>query len=247
MKMKRHSKPDKPKNSQHFMTDVEAIRKICGYAKLNNDDVVLEIGAGTGNLTFEIARFSNVYAIEKDGKLITCLTGKTDECENSKVHVHVLNADALKIEFPKFNKVVANMPYAISRKITLKLLKNNFELGILVYQKEFAEKLIADAGSINYRFITVAARSFWDIRIIEYLPQSAFSPEPNVKSAIVEVTPKFNEKFRFDGHYIEDYIKFVRNLFNRRNKNIKEINKRVYELSPDEILELYNNQKLKYN
>lgn len=213
------------------MTDRETLRKICDYANLNKNDVVLEIGSGTGNLTFEIAKSAEVYAIEKDKNLIPELK----KIENP--NIRIINADALKIEFPMFNKVVANIPYAISRKIILKLLEYRFELGILVCQKEFAEKLTAEAGSNNYRFISAAAQSFWDIEILKHVSPSAFSPAPNVKSAIIQVKPKFE----FD----ENYIVFIRNLFNQRKRKIKEKEKRVFELSPDELLELYNNQKIK--
>jgi len=220
------------------MTDEKILRKICNYAKLNKCDIVLEIGSGTGNLTFEIAKLAEVYAVEKDKNLISELKKIKSSNSNINSNIHIINDDALKIEFPRFNKVVANMPYAISKKITLKLLKYKFDLGILTYQKEFAEKLTADVGSINYKFITAAAQTFWDMKILNYVSRSAFSPAPNVKSAIIQIKPSQN-------NYIENYISFIRNLFNHRNKKIKYIGKRVYELSPEELLELYENQKIK--
>lgn len=215
------------------MTDKETLRKICKYAHLNKDDVVLEIGAGTGNLTFEIAKFAMVHGIEKDKGLISELKKIQNTSSDIGSNIHIIHGDALKVEFPKFNKVVANIPYAISRKIILRLLKYKFDLGILTVQKEFAEKLIADPGSKNYKFISAACQSFWSMKMLGYVPMSAFSPAPNVKSAIVGIKPSRG----FD----ENYIAFIRNLFNHRNKKIKEIGKKVYELSPDELLSLYDN------
>ncbi|ODS35616.1 ribosomal RNA small subunit methyltransferase A [Candidatus Altiarchaeales archaeon WOR_SM1_SCG] len=220
-----------PKQSQHFMTDKKILQRICNYANLNKDDTVLEIGAGTGNLTFEIAKFAAVYAIEKDEKLVAGL----EKIKNK--NIRIIRGDALKLTFPNFNKIVSNIPYGISRKITLKLLEYKFNLGILTVQKEFAEKLTASAGSKNYKFISSAAQSSWDIKILEYVSQQAFSPVPDVKSAIVEIKPSRD----FD----ENYIEFIRNLFNHRNKKIKDTGKRIYELNPGELLELYNNQNKK--
>jgi len=72
-----------PKQSQHFMTDKKILQRICNYADLNKDDTVLEIGAGTGNLTFEIAKFAAVYAIEKDEKLVAGL----EKIKNKNIHI----------------------------------------------------------------------------------------------------------------------------------------------------------------
>ncbi|ODS35621.1 hypothetical protein BEH94_03445 [Candidatus Altiarchaeales archaeon WOR_SM1_SCG] len=131
-----------PKQSQHFMTDKKILQRICNYANLNKDDTVLEIGAGTGNLTFEIAKFAAVYAIEKDEKLVAGL----EKIKNK--NIRIIRGDALKLTFPNFNKIVSNIPYGISRKITLKLLEYKFNLGILTVQKEFAEKLTAMSGKM---------------------------------------------------------------------------------------------------
>ncbi len=221
------------KNSQHFMTDKKIISKICNYADLNKNDVVLEIGAGTGNLTFEIAKSTRVYAIEKDKKLIP----KLQKIQKNNSNIHIIHGDALKYDFPKFNKVVANIPYAISRKLILKLLKYNFELGILTCQKEFAEKLTSDAGCSNYKFISAVCQSFWDMKIVVYVPASAFSPPPEVTSAIIEIKPLQGKQ------YDENYITFARELFNHRNKKLTGTEKRIYELTHGEILNLYNNSR----
>jgi len=63
-------------------------------------------------------------------------------------NIHIIRGDALKLTFPNFNKIVSNIPYGISRKITLKLLEYKFNLGILTVQKEFAEKLTAMSGKM---------------------------------------------------------------------------------------------------
>lgn len=220
------------------MTDRQTIEKICSYANLTKHDTVLEIGAGTGNLTDKISESSKfVYAIENDPDLVRILKNRFKNSRNIKI----IPGNALRIEFPRFNKIVSNLPYNISRRITEKILGYDFWLGILVYQKEFAEKLIALPGTGNYRFITAFARSNADIEILDTVPPSVFSPIPNVESAIVSIKPFM----RAD----EDYSKFLHLLFDQRNKKVSNVinaeipevygNRRPFELSPEELKNLY--------
>ncbi len=221
------------------MIDRQTIERICNYANLTTHDTVLEIGAGTGNLTDKLLERSKfVYAIENDPELIKILKNRFRNCESIKI----IQENAIRAEFPKFNKVVSNLPYNISRRITEKILGYDFRLGILVYQKEFAEKLVALPGNGNYRFISALTQSIADIEILDTIPPSAFNPVPDVESAIVRIKP-FT---RVD----ENYSKFLHLLFDHRNKKIRNIvnaeiseiyrEKRPFELNPDELKELYS-------
>ena len=104
-------------------------------AELKSEDVVLEIGAGIGNLTERLARKAKkVIAIELDPALVNILHDRFDNVGN----IEIIAGDALKVDFPEFDKVVSNLPYSISSEITFKLLRHKFKLGILMYQYEFA-------------------------------------------------------------------------------------------------------------
>ncbi|PKP61021.1 MAG: ribosomal RNA small subunit methyltransferase A [Candidatus Altiarchaeales archaeon HGW-Altiarchaeales-1] len=214
--------------NQNFMTDKNLIRKICDYADLKDDEIVLEIGAGTGNLTAELSeRCRNVIAIERDERLVNFLIKRFKD--DSKVNI--IKGDALKISFPKFDKIVANLPYSISRKITEKFLTHKFSTAILVEQKEFAEKLMAKPKTANYRAISVIVQASSDVKILDYIDRKVFFPVPAVDSVIVKVVQKFPAE--------ENFIKFVKGMFNRRNKILGNFGKRIYELTPDEIFELW--------
>ena len=213
--------------NKNFMVDGNTIKKICGYAELKKDDVVLEIGAGTGNLTAELLKKCSVIAVERDRNFAEVMRNKF-----ASGNLTVIEGDALKVNFPKFNKIVSNLPYSISRKITEKILEYEFDLAVLVYQREYAEKLTAKPGQKNYRCISAIAQSCSEIEILDSLSPEVFRPEPEVTSAIVCIRPKF----KIDN----DYINFVKSLFNNRNKIIKGAGKRVYELDSGEILGLYN-------
>ena len=215
------------------------LKKICGYAGIKESEIVLEIGAGTGNLTeFLIDKSKFVYAIEKDNVFCATLKKRFAGLGN----IEVINADALKIDLPEFDKVVSNLPYDISRKVTEKLLKEKFRLGVLVYQKEFTEKLTATPKTKSYRFISALTQSCTDVEILDEIPPKAFNPQPKVYSAIARIKPRIRAE--------EGYINFLHILFNQRNKRIKNLIKvkglenlqerRVFELSPEELSELYS-------
>ena len=101
---------------------------------------MFEIGAGIGNLTERLARKAKkVIAIELDPSLVNVLHDRFNKIEN----IEIIQGDALKIDFPEFDKVVSNLPYSISSEITFKLLRHKFKLGILMYQYEFAVRMVS--------------------------------------------------------------------------------------------------------
>ena len=226
----------KPKH--HLMIDEEVIDKICAHAKIRKSDRVLEIGAGTGNLTEKLLKKgATVYAIESDPEMYSQLDAKFSDNEN----LHTFHSSALKVEFPDFDKVVSNLPYSISRKITERILMQEFKLGILVYQREFAEKLLAKPEQKNYRFISVLAQCCADIEILDSIHPRAFDPAPNVWSSIVGITPR--------AAATKEFIDFLHSLFNHKNKKVGKLlsgvpgefkEKRPHNLNPVELLQLYN-------
>jgi 16S rRNA (adenine1518-N6/adenine1519-N6)-dimethyltransferase len=197
---------------QHFLIDRPALERIAQYAQLSKDDVVLEIGAGTGNLTEVLAdRSSRVYAVEIDPRMAMDLQGKFQ-------NVHVIKGDALEIELPDCNKIVSNLPYQISSKITYRLLPRSFELAVLMFQQEFARRLMAPVGSKEYGRLAMVAGFFCEAKILETLPRSAFRPMPEVNSTIVKLIPR---SVRPDVE-AEAFLKLAEGLFRQRRKKIKK-------------------------
>ena len=126
---------------------------------------MLEIGPGTGNLTEALAaRAGRVYAVEIDPDLAAQLSGRFS-------NVQVINADALKVELPDYNKIVSNLPYQISSKITYRLLSRPFEMAVLMYQWEFAMRMTAAAGSEEYGRLAMVVGFFCRIEILEKVPR----------------------------------------------------------------------------
>jgi 16S rRNA (adenine1518-N6/adenine1519-N6)-dimethyltransferase len=241
---------------QHFLISDQVIEHIIGYANIQPTDTILEIGGGTGNLTRKIApRCLKLLVIESDWRLaeqLRLIPG-----------VEVLYGDALRLPFPSFDKTVSNLPYQISSEVTFKLLAHPFACGILMYQKEFAKRMVAAPGTKDYSRLTVCLSYKSKVEILEHVPNTAFTPQPRVTSTLVKLVPL---KPQFDVRDEIFFHDFVRALFTQRRKRLKAaltiaaqllgvtavaeigaqlsprcLARRPYELSPEEMATLSNN------
>ena len=178
------------KKSQRFLVDKHYINRIVESGNINENDTVLEIGPGSGTLTSALlATNCSVIAIEKDFELYNFLV------ENQKhPRLKLVYGDALKIDFPPFNKVVSNLPYYISTPITFKILNYKFDVAVLMYQYDFAVRLVAQPGEENYSRLTLAFARDYDVELLFKVPRTCFRPQPKVDSAVVRIRP-VNEKF----------------------------------------------------
>lgn len=230
---------------QYFLIDDGVVTRMVEYAGVERGDVVLEIGAGVGSLTEKLERKAKkVYAVEKDEELCEVLR---ERCNTSKTEV--LEGDIMKLELPAFDKVVASIPFSLSSPITYKLLLHNagFGLAVLLYQKEFAQKMSANPGSRLYGRLSVITQALADIEILELVHRDAFYPSPPVTAAIVRLREK----------EVEDKAKFfelVTAAFGQRRKKMSsifktrflgssaraELEKRPEELRPEEFVKIAN-------
>lgn len=201
------------RKGQHVLKDENVIRRQIEYAKLTGDETVLEIGPGLGALTFRLAdRANKVVAIEKDLRMYSYLKDRVPK------NVRLIHADAMKFDFPDFDVVVANLPYQISSPVTFKLLKYKFRNATLMYQREFADRMMAKCGDKNYSRLSVNVYFHADCHLLEYVQREAFQPAPEVDSALIELIlrkPPFSVKSE------ELFFEVVKVLFSERRKKIK--------------------------
>ena len=177
-------RPEKSRG-QNFLMDLEVLNRQLRLARLTPGDIVMEVGAGLGVLTWELStRARRVISYETDPRLVEYL--RRDIPEN----VDLREEDALKAEWPPFDKMVANVPYAISSPLLFKLMESDYAVAVLLLQKEFAERLVAEPRTKAYGRLTAATARLADVELLEVVPPSAFHPQPKVDSAIVRIIPQ---------------------------------------------------------
>jgi 16S rRNA (adenine1518-N6/adenine1519-N6)-dimethyltransferase len=203
------------RSGQTHVIDPSLLMRMVDYADISSRDLVLEIGAGIGNLTRLLAeRAEKVIAVERDVKLFQVLRDRLKDLAN----VDLVNADILRMELPRFNKVVANLPYAISSPITFKLLEHDFELAVLMYQREFAKRLVAQPASKDYGRLTVSVYYRAKVELLEEVDPSAFFPKPKVSSMIVRLRPR-SPPFQVIDEAL--FFNVVRALFQHRRQKVR--------------------------
>ncbi len=200
--LEKYSVTPNPDTDQHFMTDEKMLKKIASAAKIKSDEVVLEIGAGIGNLTKLLAKKAKkVYAIEKDYALSEALCGETKEFDN----VEIIIADALKTKLPEFDKLVSNLPYQICEALLQKLTLIEFKLAVVCVPKKFAERITASRGDKNFSVLSIKSQAFFDIKLIAEVPRESFMPVPRVDSRIVQIMPK--KKLEASGFFMQEFLR----------------------------------------
>ena len=202
---------------QNYLIDKNKRDQIINFGDISKEDVILEIGTGIGTLTIELAKKAKkVIAIEQDKKICEILAKrlKDEKIDN----VELINDDALKVDFPKFNKIISNLPYQISSPITFKFLDYDFDLAILMYQKEFADRMNGEVGSKNYSRLSAMLYFKCEVEKLTDVSCESFIPKPQIDSTVVKLTPKEN---KISKEEFKVYSKFTKALFQHRNKKIK--------------------------
>ena len=209
---------------QNFLIDNNIINKIINTTKIENQSI-LEIGPGTGNLTSSILKANpkKLYVVEKDNDLSLLLN------ERFKDKFTIINKDILKINEKKLVNekltVFGNLPYNISTEILskwiLNLDKNDFwfQSLSLMFQKEVADRIIAKFNTSNYGRLTVLTNWKLEITKICDIKPTSFSPKPKVQSSLLFFKPK-KIFLEFKNPKNLEYI--TRIFFNHRRKMIKK-------------------------
>ena len=208
---------------QNFLTDKNVLKKITSVTSIQ-DRIVLEVGPGTGNLTSYILekKPKKLYIIEKDNKLASSLNERFDN------QLITINDDILKIDetllFEDTVTVFGNLPYNISTEILSKWIINLkdkfwFNCLVLMFQREVADRIIANFNTSNYGRLSVLSSWKLNIKKICDVKPKSFVPKPKIDSTLLIFSPK------------NDYIKIknaksletiTRTFFNQRRKMIKK-------------------------
>lgn len=199
----------KKRYGQNFLKDKNILGKIIEQSKLTKDDLVLEIGMGTGLLTEELAKVaSKVIAIEIDEELFPATQQKLEKYLNVSFIMgdFLQQADNIFAQVDTKLKVIANIPYYITTPIIEKLFsyKEKVSQIVLMVQKEVADRITALPGNKTYGSLSLFVQYYAECRILFNVPPSAFVPAPKVDSAVIELKirkeppVKTNEKILFN-------------------------------------------------
>lgn len=227
-----HGLSAKKSLGQNFLLDLNLTAKIARQAGELSDCDVLEIGPGPGGLTrgllAEGAR--KVLAIEKDSR---CLPALQEIAEAYPDRLQVINGDALEIDplehLSTPIRVAANLPYNVGtellvRWLTPKVWPPFWQSLTLMFQKEVAERIVAQPGSKAYGRLAILAQWRSEAKIALHLPPGAFTPPPKVSSAVVHLTALETPKFEAEADVLS---RVVAAAFNQRRKMLRAALKSV--------------------
>lgn len=214
---------------QHILKNPMLVQTIVQKSGIKSTDIVLEIGPGTGNLTMKLLEVAKkVIAVELDPRMVLELQRRV-QGTSSAIRLQVIQGDVLKSELPYFDVCVANIPYQISSPLTFKLLSHRpiFRCAVIMFQREFAMRLVAKPGDNLYCRLSVNTQLLARVSHLLKVGKNNFRPPPKVDSSVVRIEPRnplppisFKE---WDG--------MVRLCFNRKNKTLGAIFKQKAILS----------------
>ncbi|MCX6155728.1 MAG: 16S rRNA (adenine(1518)-N(6)/adenine(1519)-N(6))-dimethyltransferase RsmA [Candidatus Kapabacteria bacterium] len=229
---------------QNFLIDKSYILKIIDLLQICKDDIVLEIGPGTGALTDHLNKTeATVYAVELDERAVRILTKKYPESEFRNFHLiqsdirqvdlnellndlPALRAPLLAKEGKKKIKVIGNIPYYLSSEILFWIFEQSdiIESVVLTMQREVARRLVAVPSTKDYGILTLARQLYGACSLEFNIPAECFRPMPKVTSSVVKLDFVGNADFKLNN----EIMVLIRTLFNQRRKMISNSIKSYY-------------------
>ncbi|MEZ0324075.1 MAG: 16S rRNA (adenine(1518)-N(6)/adenine(1519)-N(6))-dimethyltransferase RsmA [Hydrogenothermaceae bacterium] len=238
---------------QHLLISKDVITKIVDTLEIEECDILIEIGVGTGYLTQEILsnNLSMVYGIEIDQTAYPIIEEKFKDYRNFElIKADFFDVDLQSLIDDRKVKFTGNLPYNVASNIIIRTVYflRNIKLSVFMVQKEVAEKIIAKPRTKDYTFFSVFIQTFYKPEYIMSVPARFFHPPPKVTSGVIKLIPKENIQITD----IDDYKEFLSKLFQNRRKMLRtkinpellkqvDINpeSRIEEIDLQQILKLY--------
>ncbi len=214
------------KLGQNFLIDDNIINEIINAAKIEKDDLIIEIGPGLGTLTSKLLeKAGKVVAIELDDRMINILNERFKLYNNFEL----LNSDILKVDLHKiindnneFNKVkiVANLPYYITTPIIMKLLEDRLNANSItvMVQKEVADRITAKPGEKLSGAITYSVNYYADAEKVVLVNRNCFIPAPSVDSEVIKLNIREKPSVEVENEKI--FFRLIKSSFMQRRKTL---------------------------
>jgi 16S rRNA (adenine1518-N6/adenine1519-N6)-dimethyltransferase len=224
------------KRGQNFLIDLNLVEFLARSAEIGPDDVVLEVGTGTGSLTALLAaQAAAVVTVEIDPQLYQLASEalvdfpnvvmlQQDALKNkNRFHPHLLEALREKLEAQPGRrlKLAANLPYNVATPVISNLLSHDpIPVSMTVtIQKELADRIMAQPSTKDYSALSIWVQSQCDVQMLRILPPSVFWPRPKVESAIIQIVPNIDKRSRIPE--VGFFHAFVRSMFFHRRKFLR--------------------------
>ncbi|MFZ5424472.1 MAG: 16S rRNA (adenine(1518)-N(6)/adenine(1519)-N(6))-dimethyltransferase RsmA [Patescibacteria group bacterium] len=210
---------------QNFLEDFTVINKFIQHLDIQPNDTIVEIGPGLGAVTEKLVQNifdqkNQLYAVEIDDRF----TAKLGEMYLEDMNVHIILSDILEW-LPKFEpkgsyKIIGSLPYYITTKIIHTILEKDqlAERVVILIQKEVAEKI--ESRAPDSTFISAYVQSFYNVEMIQIVPKSLFSPEPQVDGFIIKFTKKADSPLNSD---FKKYKGFLRRAYSNPRKMLNKV------------------------
>lgn len=214
---------------QCFLVDGNLMRRLVAAAEIGSDDVILEVGSGTGGLTALLAaRARRVVCVEIDRELFPILEDSFGESRNVRlIHgdvlsgKHHLSAEVAEAMGTDFVKLVSNLPYQIATPLLFNLLVDYPQVRRMVFtvQAEVGERIVASAGGKAYGALSIVAHLLSGVEIVARLPAHVFWPRPKVESVMMRIDRRA-ETF-LPTSELPSFLSMLRGTFDHRRKTLR--------------------------
>ncbi len=234
----------KKRLGQNFLIDARVLEQIIAASEVNSEDVIVEIGAGLGHLTTQLADIAHhVIAIELDNMLFNEL----HHISVVRNNIECIHADILKLDLASLlqsvstsrerTKVVANLPYYITTPILLKLLplRGMIQTCVLMMQEEVAQRIVAPSGNKTYGSLSVVVNYHAEPEIVRKVPATCFFPRPKVDSALLLLKMRDAPPVHVKSE--DFFFRIVRGAFMHRRKTLRNALMRGVSMMPPDLLD----------
>ena len=236
---------------QNFLVNPTVCPKMAEMGGAKKGRGMLEIGAGIGVLTKELAeRCDKVVCVEIDDRLLPILDETLADYDNIKIiNQDVMKTDLKRLIAEEFGdmgvSVCANLPYYITSPIIMKILEDNLPIDSLtvMVQKEAAVRICAEPGTRDVGAVSIAVRFYSEPKILFPVKRGSFMPSPDVDSAVIRLDIRKEPPFRVDDE--KKFFKLVRGAFSQRRKTLPNTLSSSLGMTKDEVRELLAKANIK--